>query len=88
MEEKRPKEMTPMPERFKITQATLRQHGYTVGCPSCRFIQVHGRNKSNLDHTDVCRQRISQALMGTPEGRMKLEGYEERVNRALADRYA
>ena len=26
--------------------------------------------------------------MGTPEGRMKLEGYEERVKTALADRIA
>ena len=34
-------------------------------------------------HSEACRSRIPLELMATPGGRVRLEAYEERVDRAI-----
>ena len=39
-----------------------------------------------MSHTEACRERLLNELMSTPEGRARLEMYDERVGKALEDR--
>ena len=47
---------------------------------------MHKKSKAGLSHSGPCRARLLEALMDTPEGRARLEAYEERVDQAIADR--
>ena len=55
---------------------------------SIQFLEEDGNKKSKagLSHTAACRKLMMEALMDTPEGRARLEAYEEKVDQAFADR--
>ena len=78
----------PNPRRLKITKAMLRHPaiGTTENCPQCRHFRSFGETKDGLGHSELCRQRILEAMGSTPAGRAKLERYEERVDQAIAER--
>ena len=75
-----------MPRQFRINNPDLEKYGFTDGCPQCEHIARYKKGKKGTTHTQICRTRILDAMMGTPEGRVRLEAFEERVDRALAER--
>ena len=72
-EEPKIHEMLPMPKKFQIDLSDLDEFGYTADCPSCKFVRVFRKTKRGLHHSDQCRQRLLEAIMGTEKGRMRLE---------------
>ena len=85
-EEKVNKRTESVPKAFRINYSDLVAHGFTDGCPQCEHNSRTTRSKGGISHTEACRKRMLDALMSTPEGRVRLEAYEERVDRAIADR--
>ena len=55
--------------RVYIRQKDLDDFGYTTGCPKCEHTLRYGPNRSTLNHSDRCRDRITARLAETPEGR-------------------
>ena len=76
----------PVPKAFRITYNDLQKYGYTEGCQQCEYNEKYGRSKGGLQHGEPCRQRILDELTKTPEGQARLDSYEEKVDRAIADR--
>ena len=56
-----------------------------MGCPQCGHIQRYGRGRAGGVHSDPCRDRLLAAIGETILGRIRLDDYEERVNRAMAE---
>ena len=73
------------PERVRINARDLQTHGYTDGCPQCGHIQRYGRGRAGGIHNDTCRDRFLKAIGDTIIGRQRLDDYNERVNRAMAE---
>ena len=73
------------PRRFRINLADLREHGFTDSCANCRHIQRYGKSAPGVQHSEACRERILDALSKTAPGRQRLDGFEERTNRYLAE---
>ncbi len=72
-------------KRFRLNAQDLQTHGYTDGCPQCGHIQRYGRGRAGGVHSDPCRERLLTAIGETILGRKRLDDYEERVNRAMAE---
>ena len=72
-------------KKFRINAQDLQTHGYTDGCPQCGHIQRYGRGRAGGVHSDPCRDRILKAIGDTILGRQRLDDYEERINRAMAE---
>ena len=70
--------------RFRINPTDIDRFGATGGCPQCDHMIQYGEARRGITHSDPCRARISASLMATPDGRMRLEGHEERINRTIA----
>ena len=85
-EERRSKRIEDVPKAFRINHGDLVKHGFTEGCPQCDYNTVHKKSKAGISHTNACRKRMLEALMDTPQGRARLEAYEEKVDQAIADR--
>ena len=81
-----PPQPGPMPHAFRIAYQDLVDHGFTRGCQQCEHNELHGKSKPGLSHTNACRKRLLEALLGTPNGRLRLEAYEQRIDKAIADR--
>ena len=81
-----PRRIETMPRTFRINYQDLVTHGFTDGCPQCDHNARHQHGKEGTAHTQACRARMFGALMSTPEGRVRLEAFEERVDQAMADR--
>ncbi len=81
------KDIVTNPRRLKITMHILKAFGTTCGCPQCDHVRAFQEAKMGLQHSDACRSRIMTDMAATPEGRQKLETYEHRVNRAIAERH-
>ena len=79
-----PRRIESMPRAFRINYQDLVTHGFTDGCPQCEHNARHQTGKKGATHTQACRQRMLDALMSTPEGRVRLEAFEERVDNAMA----
>ena len=73
------------PRRFRINLADLHAHGFTDSCANCRHIQRYGNSAPGVQHSEACRERILDELSKTAPGRQRLDGYEERTNRYLAE---
>ena len=71
--------------KFKVTMVDLETHGYTEGCEQCAYILRYRAGRPGYGHSDACRQRVMNAVGQTPEGRVRLERLEERVDRALGE---
>jgi len=74
-----------MPRRYRITKTHLDVHGYTEGCPQCDWILRHGQHKPGTAHTDVCRDRVMNAIGSTDAGKAKVQAHEDRTTRQLSD---
>ncbi len=81
------KDIVTNPRRLYITLKILREHGSTQGCPQCDHVRAFQETKSGIQHSDACRRRIMEAMATTAEGRMQLERYEGRLDRAVAERH-
>ena len=79
-------DVPPLPRRLKITAKLLNEHGYSEGCAQCEHIRRYSETKPGLTHSERCRQRIVDAMTGTPEGKARLDQHEDRINRAIAAR--
>ncbi len=76
----------PAVRRMRINKSDLETYGYTAGCPQCRHAQAYGTARPGGSHTAVCRNRLFEAMKATEVGRQRIEGYDERVNRNIAER--
>ena len=85
-EQTEPPQPAPIPHAFRIAYQDLVEHGFTRDCPQCEHNELHGKSKPGLSHTNPCRKRFLDALMTTPNGRQRLEAYEQRIDKAIADR--
>ena len=85
-EQTEPLQPAPIPHAFRIAYQDLVEHGFTRDCPQCEHNELHGKSKLGLSHTNPCRKRFLDALMTTPNGRQRLEAYEQRIDKAIADR--
>ena len=81
-----PPQPGPMPQAFRIAYQDLVEHGFTRDCPQCEHNELHGKSRPGLSHTNPCRKRLLDALLTTPSGRQRLEAYEQRIDKAIADR--
>ena len=85
-EQKAPATTAPMPRAFRINPKDLKKFGYTVGCSQCEHMERYGQAKNGITHSGPCRKRIMDEFSKTPEGQARLDSYEERVDRAIAER--
>ena len=70
--------------RMRITGVMLQKFGYTEGCDGCRYKRAGMREAR--PHTEVCRRRIGEAMMGDETDRRKEEEDDERTNWRLAEK--
>ncbi len=71
-------DVTANPRRLQITMKMLEDYGHTENCSQCDHVRSFGKAKSGLQHQDVCRSRIMEAMAQTPEGQWRLRAYETR----------
>ena len=57
-----------VPRRARITKEDLIKHGYTPGCPGCVAAQLPERSRGFRNHSEACRQRMSDLI---PEERQQ-----------------
>ena len=81
------KDVVTNPRQLKITMKLLKDFGTTRDCPQCGHIRAFQEAKPGLSHSAACRKRLMEDMSKTDEGRAKLEEYEHRVNRAIAERH-
>ena len=84
--ERRARDEIPLPRAFRITYGDLVEHGFTVECPQCMYNEQNQRSKPGISHSNICRQRLLDALLSIPAGRRRFEAYEEKIDQAIADR--
>ena len=83
--EPEPVEHEVVPRQMRITKHDCQTYGFTEGCAQCDWIMRYGQHKSGLNHTEVCRKRIMEAMTATPHGKSRIERHEERTGRYLAE---
>ena len=71
-------------KRLYVKQADLDAFGYTPDCMRCRHAMKYGPGRTNMPHSDQCRQRIAEALRGTEVGQKRLAAFETRTNQQIA----
>ena len=66
--------------RFQISEHDLRTHGLTIGCEGCDNFTRHPEKKG-INHSEACRDRLSQALGAQGDTRVlqEAEGYREAI---------
>ncbi len=75
------------PRRLKITMKILQEFGSTGGCPQCEHIRAFQEIKPGIPHSEACRRRLMAEMANTDQGRARLQVYEGRLNRAIAERH-
>ena len=55
-----------------------------AGCAMCEHAIRHGAGRTDIPHSDLCRQRIAGELRGTEVGRRRLEEHDRRTNQQIA----
>ena len=71
--------------RMRITKADLEKYGYHSSCPQCKHIQTYGKPQAGKNHSDQCRRQLTDAMSKTEQGRQRLAGDEERLDRRTAE---
>ncbi len=64
--------------RIQIRAEMLEDYGHTENCSQCDHVRSFGKAKPGLQHQDVCRSRIMEAMAQSPEGQRRLQPYETR----------
>ena len=67
--------------RLRITKEHLIKYGYAEGCEGCRFKRAG--MKEHRAHTERCRRRILEAMMGDATDKRTVEKQDERAARWL-----
>ena len=62
--------------RVRLEKEDFITHGYTQGCPGCQALR---EEQPPRKHSEICRQRIEQALRQSEAGRERVERGEERI---------
>lgn len=75
-----------IPRRAKLNKADGREHGYTIGCPGCEWIQAPMGMKKN--HSESCRARMEDRLAESEGGQERLKRQKERSDHWLAGNIA
>ena len=78
-----PEDRRPVPRRVFITDATLREFGFTSNCRRCRRIQLK-LPAQGIPHHEECRRRLEQAMRDRGDARVKAA--DERILRELERR--
>ena len=81
------KDVVTNPRRLKITMKILQEFGSTGGCPQCEHIRAFQEIKPGIPHSEACRRRLMAEMANTDQGRARLQVYEGRLNRAIAERH-
>ena len=72
--------------RLKINKADLDKYGYSVDCQQCRHVELYGKYKSGIPHSETCRARIIEAMKQDDVGKQRLAEYDQRIDREIAER--
>ena len=65
--------------RLYVRPVDIEKFGFSDRCRRCAYDMRNGKNKTGMGHSDYCRQRITECLRGTPEGRRRLEEFSIRT---------
>ena len=71
-----------LPIILYIQKSDMERYGYTETCKGCRAQQAGLRPQS---HSDMCRQRIKQAVRGDATPTVRVEQFDHRQNVGLAE---
>ena len=71
---------------MRINKKDLDKYGYTVECRQCRHIEEYGVIKQGTTHSDGCRLRLVDAMKQDPVDCQRVEKFDERINRNIAER--
>ena len=66
----------------------FKKFGFTVGCTRCDHDRRYGAkhpNHTTKGHSEICRQRIIDELIKTPDGQRRIAAADERINRSIAE---
>ena len=74
----RPQPREYAPRRLYLRRADLEEHGYTVGCPACVWLQTGLGFRG--PHSQECRERVEGAIRETEEGGARIEKRTGRIN--------
>ena len=64
------------PRRMRLNLSDFLEHGFSVGCRQCEYMQRHRIAKGRLAHTDTCRARLMAEMGKTVAGQLRLEQAE------------
>ena len=76
-----PAGMPPLPpkmqeRRMYVTSADVRKYGGSEGCQACT--QVYTWSRTNVLHSDACRRRFQELMIGDDVGRARLDASRKR----------
>ena len=71
------------PRRAKLTKPDFEEHGFTIQCPGCVWIQNQIGMKRG--HTELCCERMELALNTSERGQERLRRQKDRSDHWLAD---
>ena len=71
-----PENYMPIPRRIRINKPDLEQHGYTEGCAGCNASKI---GRTPRGHSELCRNRLMEALRGTDAGQKRIGEAVERL---------
>ena len=66
--------------KFYIIKQTLKDHGYTPGCPACIATEA-GRRTTNEHHTAACRSCTEKSVLESrrPKDQQRFEDYVDQA---------
>ena len=67
-----------VPRRTRLNKADFMEHGFTVGCPGCAWIQAPVGQSKN--HSEPCRTRMEERLGESEVGQDRLRRQRERAD--------
>ena len=73
---------------MRLNQSDFDRHGYTDGCQQCDHMREHGQARRGTTHAQACRTRMVEAIRQDAAGRRRVEEYEERLDRSVAEAIA
>ena len=71
-------------KRLYIRQDDINTFGHTPGCPRFEHAMRYGSGRTNIPHSDLCRQRIAGEFRGTEAGRRRLDEHYRCTNQEIA----
>ena len=72
-------------KRLYIRQEDIVSFGHAPGCPRCEHSMRYGAGRTNIPHSDFCRQRIAAELRGSEAGRRRLAEHDRSTKQQIAE---